>query len=252
MVPSLSNPTPENTISTMQSLTHESIGDRVHSILTKIRSAAAKAGRPEHSVRLVAATKTVSVEHILQGIDAGLSILGENRVQEALPKLEALVTAPVRWHFIGHLQRRKVRSIIGRFDLLHSVDSLDLAEEIDRRAGDAGVHQDVLLEVNIGGEPTKAGFRPEDVVQSVSTMAQFSHIRIKGLMSIPPPTTDPESARPYFRSLRELAHRIAAQQLPSVSMDELSMGMSNDYEVAIEEGATLVRVGTAIFGARHV
>lgn len=236
----------------MQPLTNESISDRIHSVLTKIRSAAGKAGRPEQSVRLIAATKTVSVEHILQGIGAGLSLLGENRVQEALPKIEALVTAPVRWHFIGHLQRRKVRSIIGRFDLLHSVDSLDLAQEIDRRAGEAGVRQNVLLEVNIGGEPTKTGFRPEDVVQSISTMAQLAHIRIKGLMTIPPPTTDPESARPYFRSLRDVAHRIGALQLPSVSMDELSMGMSNDYEVAIEEGATLVRVGTAIFGARHV
>ncbi len=236
----------------MQSLSLETISDRVHAVLTKIRSAADKVGRPAHSVRLVAATKTVSVEGIKQGIDAGLSILGENRVQEALPKRAALTLVSVQWHFIGHLQRRKVRSVIGLFDLIHSVDSLELAQEIDCRAGAAGITQDVLLEVNVGGESSKAGFCPDDVVSSVSTIAQLPHIHIKGLMSIPPPTTDPESARPYFRQLRDLAHCIEALHLPSVSMDELSMGMSNDYEVAIEEGATLVRVGTAIFGARHV
>ena len=239
-------------IGTMQSRSLESISDRVQAILKNIRSAADKVGRPVHSIRLVAATKTVSVERIQQGVDAGLTILGENRVQEAIPKRAALSSLPVQWHFIGQLQRRKVRSIIGLFDLIHSVDSLELAQEIDSRAGTAGVKQDVLLEVNVGGELSKAGFCPDDVVSSVSTMAQFTHLRIKGLMSIPPPTTDPESARPYFRQLRDVAHRIAALQLPLVSMDELSMGMSNDYEVAIEEGATLVRVGTAIFGERHV
>ncbi len=236
----------------MQRLPLETISDRVHAVLTKIRSAADHVGRPAHSIRLVAATKTVSVEEIRRGIDAGLSILGENRVQEALPKRSALTSAPVQWHFIGHLQRRKVRSIIGLFDLIHSVDSLELAQEIDCRAGIAGIQQDVLLEVNIGGESSKTGLCPDDVVSSVSTMARLSHIRVKGLMCIPPPTTDPESARPYFRQLRDLAGRIAALRVPSVSMDELSMGMSNDYQVAIEEGATLVRVGTAIFGERHV
>lgn len=236
----------------MQSSSLQSISDRVQTVLTNIRSAAEKVGRPAHSIRLVAATKTVSVEGIQQGIDAGLTILGENRVQEAIPKRAALSSAPVHWHFIGHLQRRKVRSVIGLFDLIHSVDSVELAQEIDARAGAAGLTQNVLLEVNVGGELSKAGFCPDDVVSSVSILAQLQHIRIKGLMSIPPPTTDPEAARPYFRQLRDVAHRIAALQLPSVRMDELSMGMSNDYAVAIEEGATLVRVGTAIFGERHV
>lgn len=230
----------------------EAIAKRVRSVLTKIRSAEEKAGRPAGTVRLVAATKAVTIEHIGEGVRAGLSILGENRVQEALPKIAAYTKAPVHWHFIGHLQRRKVRSVIGLFDLIHSVDSLDLAHEIDRRAREAGRQQNVLLEVNIGKESTKAGFHPDDVVQSVPMMAQLSHARIKGLMTIPPLTADPDLARPYFRKLHDLARQIAALDLPTVRMDELSMGMSNDYEVAIEEGATLVRVGTAIFGARHV
>lgn len=237
---------------TMEPLIPETIAKRVQSVLTKIRSAAEKAGRPAGTVRLVAATKTVTVEHIAEGVRAGLSILGENRVQEALPKIAAFTQAPVHWHFIGQLQRRKVRSVIGLFDLIHSVDSVDLMQEIDRRAGEAGRQQNVLLEVNIGREPTKAGFHPDDVVRSVPMMAQLSHTCIKGLMTIPPPTADPDSARPYFRKLHDLARQIAALELPIVRMDELSMGMSNDYEAAIEEGATLVRVGTAIFGARHV
>ncbi|MBI3356620.1 MAG: YggS family pyridoxal phosphate-dependent enzyme [Nitrospirae bacterium] len=229
----------------------ETIAERVQLVLSKIRSTAVKAGRSPGSVRLVAATKTVAVDRLWEGINAGLSILGENRVQEAVPKITALNQATVRWHFIGQLQRRKVRSIIGLFDLIHSVDSLELAQEIDRRAGEAGLCQDILLEVNIGREPTKAGFYSDDLVQVVSTMPRFSHIRIKGLMAIPPLTAEVELVRPYFQKLRELAGQVTALHLPSVMMDELSMGMSNDYEVAIEEGATLVRVGTAIFGARY-
>lgn len=236
----------------MEALIDGTIAQRVQSVLAKIRSAEEKAGRPGGSVRLVAATKTVTVDRIREGVSAGLTILGENRVQEALPKLTAFAEAPVRWHFLGQLQRRKVRSVVGLFEVIHSVDSLELAQEIDRRAGEVGCHQSVLIEVNIGNEPTKAGFSPDDVVQAVTTMAEFSHIGIRGLMTIPPQTDDPKSARPYFRKLNELAQQIAALKIPSVRMDELSMGMSNDYEVAIEEGATLVRVGTAIFGTRHV
>ncbi len=236
----------------MESFLQDTIETRVKSVLAKIRSAAEKVGRPASQVRLVAATKTVAIQQITEGVQAGLSILGENRVQEALTKIPAFNHCQVQWHFIGQLQRRKVRSVVGVFDLIHSVDSLELAQEIDRRAADAGLRQDVLLEVNIGSEPTKAGFRPDDVQQAVSDMARLSHVCIKGLMAIPPPTADPGSARPHFRKLNELAKMIDSQHFPSVKMEELSMGMSNDYEVAIEEGATLVRVGTAIFGARHV
>ncbi len=229
----------------------ETIAERVQLVLSKIRSAAEKVGRSPGSIRLVAVTKTVTVDHIREGIVGGLSILGENRVQEALPKIEAMTQTPVRWHFIGQLQRRKVRSVIGLFDMIHSVDSLDLAQEIDRRVGGAGYRQNVLLEVNVGGENTKGGFHPEDLMRVVSILAKLPHIRIKGLMAIPPPTPDPELARPYFRKVQQLASQIAALGFSSMVMEELSMGMSNDYEVAIEEGATLVRIGSAIFGARY-
>jgi pyridoxal phosphate enzyme (YggS family) len=235
----------------MEQLATEMIAQRVQSVLSAIRSAAEKVGRHPDRVQLVAVTKTVTVDRIREGIGAGLSILGENRVQEALPKVAAFAHEPVRWHFIGHLQRRKVRSVVGLFDMIHSVDSLELAQEIDRRAGEAGCRQDVLIEVNIGGESTKAGFHPDDLVQLVSTMVPLVHVRIKGLMAIPPPTAEAESARTYFIRLRELAAAITAQRIPGVAMDELSMGMSNDYEIAVQEGATLVRVGSAIFGARH-
>lgn len=236
----------------MEPPARETIAAHVHVVLSKIHRAAEKVGRPASSVRLVAATKTVGVDRIREGIEAGLSIFGENRVQEAVPKIAALMQTPVRWHFIGQLQRRKVRLVIGLFDLIHSVDSLELAQEIDRRTGDAGRCQDILLEVNIGNEPTKTGLPPDHIMQLMPAMAALAHIRIKGLMAIPPPTDGTEMARPYFRRLRDVATRIDEMRLPSVTMGELSMGMSNDYEVAVEEGATLVRVGTAIFGARHV
>ena len=229
-----------------------SVAERVRLVLENIRRAAERAGRLPDRVRLVAATKTVSVERIQEGIAAGLCLLGENRMQEALAKMERLRDAPVRWHFIGQLQRRKVRSVIGLFDVIHSVDSVELAQEIDRRAGQAGITQAILLEVNMGGEATKAGFHPDEIVDQIPTLAAMPHLRIQGLMTIPPPTPEPEQARSYFRGLRELAGRIADQRVAAVTMQELSMGMSHDYEVAIEEGATLVRVGTAIFGARHV
>jgi PLP dependent protein len=229
-----------------------SIGDRLRFILEQIRRAEQASGRAEGSVRLIAATKTVSVERIREAIVAGLMLAGENRLQEALPKLEALRGEPVRWHFIGQLQRRKARSVIGVFDLIHSVDSLELAQEIDRRAQAAGLRQDILLEVNIGGEGTKAGFQVEELERMLPQMGTLTHAVVKGLMTIPPPADAAEQTRPYFRALRELARRLSQQAVPQISMDELSMGMSNDYLVAIEEGATLVRIGTAIFGVRDV
>ncbi|MCA1958650.1 MAG: YggS family pyridoxal phosphate-dependent enzyme [Nitrospira sp.] len=236
----------------MESSGSETIAQRVHSVLSAIRTAAERAGRSPGDVKLVAATKTVTVDRIREGIEAGLSVLGENRVQEAVPKIAALAGEPVRWHFIGQLQRRKVRSIIGLFDLIHSVDSLELAQEIDRRAAESGCVQDVLLEVNVGGESSKAGFHPDGLESAIPAIAGLSHVRIRGLMTIPPPTQEAEAARVYFRKLRALGEAVAARKIPGVAMEELSMGMSNDYRVAIEEGATLVRIGSAIFGARHV
>ena len=235
----------------MEARAEGSISERLTSVLEQIHQAVQACGRREGTVRLVAATKTVPVERIREAVSAGLEIAGENRLQEALPKIEALRDVPVRWHFIGQLQRRKARSVVGVFDLIHSVDSLELAREIDRRAEAAGVRQDILLEINIAGEATKAGFGAEALHQQLPQFGALGHVRVTGLMAIPPAVQDAEQARPYFRAVRELAGRLSKQGIPNVSMDELSMGMSNDFRVAIEEGATLVRVGTAIFGARH-
>ncbi len=227
-----------------------SVGDNVRGVYERLCRAALAAGRREDSIRLVAVTKSVSIEAIREGLEAGLHILGENRLQEALPKIGALRGEPVRWHFIGRLQRRKVRSVVGVFELIHSVDTLELAREIDRRAKEAGHRQAVLLEVNVGDEATKAGFRADELISLLPELSGLSHMLVKGLMTIPPPTSDAEQARPYFRRVRELAQRLS-RIVPGLSMDELSMGMSNDYVVAVEEGATMVRIGAAIFGARR-
>ncbi|NOS76681.1 MAG: YggS family pyridoxal phosphate-dependent enzyme [Nitrospira sp.] len=236
----------------MESDADVSLARRVHQVLDRIRRAAERAGRPPGIVRLVAATKTVPAERIREGLGAGLTLLGENRMQEALSKVALLRDLSPRWHFIGQLQRRKVRDAIGTFELIHSVDSVELAQEINRRAGDAGVNQAVLLEVNVAGEASKAGFSPQVLMQELGFLGDLPHLRIQGLMTIPPPTEQPEDARSHFRGLRELGARIAAKGMSSLVMQDYSMGMSHDFEVAIEEGATLVRVGTAIFGARHV
>lgn len=234
----------------MESDADDSLARRVRQVLDRIREASERVGRLPETVRLVAATKTVSAERIREGLRAGLSLLGENRMQEALSKVASLRDLSPRWHFIGQLQRRKVRDAIGTFELIHSVDSVQLAQEINRRAGDAGVKQAVLLEVNIAGEASKAGFQPDALMRDLGILGSMPHLRIQGLMTIPPPTAQQEEARPYFRGLREIGARIAAEGIPSLVMQEYSMGMSHDFEVAIEEGATLVRVGTAIFGAR--
>lgn len=228
-----------------------SIGENLRLVIERVRLATQRSGRPDGSVRLVAATKSVGLDRIREGIAGGLTILGESRLQEALPKIEALRGDPVRWHFIGRLQRRKVRSVVGSFDLIHSVDSVELAEEISRRAQEAGLTQAVLLEVNLEGEATKSGFLPDELNGAMPRLGALSHMAVKGLMAIPPPTSDPEQARPYFRRLRELSLRLSRQAVSTVSLKELSMGMSNDYHIAVEEGATMVRVGTAIFGARR-
>ena len=236
----------------MESDADDSLARRVHQILDRMRRAAERAGRSPETVRLVAATKTVPAERIREGLGVGLTLLGENRMQEALSKVALLRDLSPRWHFIGQLQRRKVRDAIGTFELIHSVDSVELAQEINRRAGDAGLKQAVLLEVNIAGEASKAGFSPQVLMQELGLLGDLPHLRIQGLMTIPPQTARPEDARPFFRDLRELGVRIAAQRISSLVIQEYSMGMSHDFEVAIEEGATLVRVGTAIFGARNV
>jgi len=226
-----------------------SIAENLRSVEDRIAAAARRAGREPSSVRLVTVTKTVDRDRIRQAITAGAAILGENRVQEAKEKIEAFGKA-ANWHLIGHLQTNKAKYAVKLFDLIHSVDNRELAKELDRQAGKIGKVQDVLIEVSIAGEAAKAGVGIGDTVQLVKEAAGLKHIRVLGLMTMPPFSDDPERSRPYFRKLRDLADAVRKEAIAGVSMNELSMGMSGDFEVAIEEGATLVRVGTAIFGER--
>jgi pyridoxal phosphate enzyme (YggS family) len=226
-----------------------SIADNLKTVTNRIESAARRAGRDPSSIRLVAVTKTVDTERIREAVAAGAFILGENRVQEAKEKIERLGSL-ANWHLIGHLQTNKAKYAVKLFDLIHSVDNLELAREIDKQAAKAGKIQDVLIEVSIAGEAAKAGVAAESAADLVRAAARLKHISIKGLMTIPPFLDDQEQVRPYFRKLRELSVSIAKENIPGVSMNDLSMGMSGDFEVAIEEGATMIRVGTAIFGGR--
>lgn len=218
-------------------------------IHTEIEAAAALANRDPSGIRLVAVTKNKSAAAVEQAAAAGQVIFGENYVQELAAKA-AEVTKPVVWHFIGHLQSNKVRQIAGLVAMIHSVDRLSLAREIDLQWGKTGRTCDVLVQVNVSGETSKSGTTATEALTLVKDIATLSHLRIRGLMTMPPFFDDPEMARPYFRELRVLAETIDRAAIPGVSMNELSMGMSGDYRVAIAEGATLVRIGTAIFGDR--
>ena len=205
--------------------------------------------RDPDRVRLVAVSKKKPAAAIEAAVAAGQSLFGESYVQECVAKIDAVQSA-AEWHFIGALQSNKVKYLRGKVAMIHSVDRLSLAEEIDRQWGkDAGC-VDILIQVNLGEEASKAGTTAEQAVELVRQIAPLRHVRIRGLMALPPWYDDPEQVRPYFRQLRQLAGQVAALDLPNVSMQELSMGMSHDFEIAIEEGATLVRIGTAIFGAR--
>jgi len=211
--------------------------------------AARRAGRDIEKIRLVAVSKTVDADGIRQALEAGVKILGENYVQEAQKKIEALGHG-VAWHFIGHLQTNKAKVATRLFDLIHTVDRLSLAQELNRQALQQGRILPILLQVNLSGETTKFGARDLEISQMAEKLSAMEGISVNGLMTIPPFSSDPETSRPYYAELRKLGERLTQQKLPGIRMEELSMGMSNDFEVAIEEGATLVRVGTAIFGPR--
>lgn len=226
-----------------------SVAENFKVVMARIAAAAKRAGRDPSSVRLVVVTKTVDQDRIHEAVATGAAILGENRVQEAKEKIEALGRI-ANWHLIGHLQTNKAKYAVKLFDLIHSVDNLELAAEIDRQAAKIGKVQDILIEVNIAGEASKAGMAVRDAPVLVREAAKLKNISIRGLMTMPPYSENPEDSRPYFSVLRELAETIAKENISNVSMRELSMGMSGDFEVAVEEGATLVRVGTAIFGSR--
>lgn len=228
------------------------LSTKIQTTRDRIRRAAERVGRDPRSVRLVAATKYVSAPRVIEAIQAGLAICGENRWQEAQAKMQTVGQREgVEWHFIGRLQRRKLRWLVGRFGLIHSVESVEQAEEIQRRAQEQHTSQAILLEVNVGGEKSKGGFLPDELQAAVLKVNSFSRVSVQGLMTLPPWNPDSETMRPYFQRLKYLADQVRTMSLTNVHMHELSMGMSHDFEVAVEEGATLVRVGTALFGTRR-
>ncbi len=226
-----------------------SIAANLADINERIRAAALAAGRDPATVRLIAVSKTRPATDVAEAFRAGQVVFGENYVQELMEKTAA-VSDPVEWHVIGHLQSNKVKYIAGKVNLVHSVDRISLAREIDRHWGLLGLTCNILIQVNISGEASKSGATAAETVALVRECAALPHVAVKGLMTMPPFFDDPEKARPYFARLRQMAGLVEAERIPGVDMTELSMGMSGDFEVAIREGATLVRVGTAIFGER--
>lgn len=231
-------------------LLKERISRNLERVRKNIRAASARVNRDPSDIILVAATKTVGVQAISAALDHGIQVLGENRMQEAREKFQR-IGRRAEWHFIGHLQRNKVKYLFDIFTLVHSVDSYELAEEISRRAllkEDRVL--DILLQVNIGEEVTKYGFPPAVVAEEAKRIAALSNVRIRGLMAVPPLAGNPMESRPYFKRVMEIRREIEKMKIPRVNMDVISFGMSDDYEVAVEEGATHLRIGTAIFGTR--
>jgi len=224
-----------------------SIAENLERVREQIAQAAAKAGREVDEIELVAISKTHEAAKVRDAIEAGQTLFGESRVQEARVKIPELPSS-LRWHFVGHLQKNKIRHALPLFELIHSVDSLPLAEDINRIAEEEGLHPRVLLEVNVAGEGSKFGFAPEKLKAEMESLLALPRLSILGLMCIPPIAEEAEASRKYFVQLRELRERLQTEF--HVDLAQLSMGMTQDFAVAVEEGATLVRVGTAIFGER--
>jgi PLP dependent protein len=221
--------------------------ENLERVREEIAKAAAKTGRAADEIELVAITKTHAAERVRDAIEAGQTLFGESRVQEARAKIPEL-PSNIRWHFVGHLQKNKIRHALPLFEMIHSVDSLALAQDMNRIAEDEGMHPRVLLEVNVAGEGSKYGFAPDKLREQMKELLALPRLSILGLMTIPPLAEEAEGSRKYFIQLRELRDRLQTEF--RVDLAQLSMGMTQDYAVAIEEGATLVRVGTAIFGER--
>jgi pyridoxal phosphate enzyme (YggS family) len=226
------------------------ISDNLAWVKAQIAEAAQKVGRDPKNIRLIAVSKTVPEEKIIAAQKAGAELFGENRVQEALKKISHLGQDGFGWHFIGHLQKNKVKDVVGRFDLIHSVDSVALARVIDAKSQALGQSTRILIQVNVSGEASKFGIAPEELETTLRAIGKMKGIRVEGLMTIPPYDPDLEKSRKVFSRLRELRDHMAGLSIEGISLKELSMGMSHDFKVAVEEGATLVRVGTAIFGDR--
>jgi pyridoxal phosphate enzyme (YggS family) len=218
-------------------------------IVDRIHEAAVNAGRNAQDIKLLAAAKSQSVESVQAAIAAGVRLIGENYVQEAEDKRK-VISEPVEWHMIGHLQRNKVKAALNTFDLIESLDSVALALELDKEGRKKEKTVRTFIEVNLGDEQSKAGVGRDQVAELLKRIGDLSYVRVDGLMAVPPFKEDPEEVRPYFRALRNLQTELQALQISNVVLTELSMGMTHDYPIAVEEGATIVRIGTALFGAR--
>ena len=226
------------------------VAENLKLVEEKIQAACDKVGRSREDVTLIAVSKTKPVSMLQEAYDQGIRVFGENKVQELVDKYEVM-PKDIKWHMIGHLQRNKVKYLVGKASLIHSVDSIRLAEQIEKEYAKADEIANILIEVNMAQEESKFGITSEETEQLVREIAKFPHIRIKGLMTIAPYTDNPESNRVYFRNMKKLSVDIENKNIDNVSMSVLSMGMTGDYQVAVEEGATLVRVGTGIFGERN-
>ncbi|MCP4118787.1 MAG: YggS family pyridoxal phosphate-dependent enzyme [Desulfobacteraceae bacterium] len=226
------------------------IKNRLQTIQDEIRSAAGAAGRNPDEVLLVSVSKRKSAALVKEAVDAGVTILGENYIQEAIDKIETLGEIPAAWHFIGHLQSNKARFAVKHFDLIHTVDSLKLAREINKQAKKIGKVQKILIQINISEEASKSGTGADEALALAKEISPFENVSVRGLMGMPPFFDAPEKARPFFKAMAEIKSAIEGENIPNISMEHLSMGMSGDFRVAIEEGATMVRIGTAIFGER--
>jgi hypothetical protein len=226
------------------------IAANINKIKQRIAVAAVRVGRDPHSIKLMAVTKTVPPERILKAIEAGVTLLGENYVQEAKDKI-ALIGDSARWHMIGHLQTNKAKYAVKLFDCIHSVDRLELAQELDRRARPGGSKINILVEVNVSGEQTKNGVPALEAMDLIQRLSHLDNLAVHGLMTMAPYADNPENSRPYFKALRNLRNDILRTGIIGIRMEELSMGMTDDFEVAIEEGSTIIRVGRAIFGERQ-
>jgi len=227
-----------------------SIAANLKVIRDRIHSACSRSGRDPSSVCLIAVTKTVPAHIVRAGVEAGLNVLGENYVQEARAKMEQLSDLPVSWHFIGHLQSNKARLAVESFEWIHTLDRASLARELDRQAHRQGRRVPVLLEINVGDEGSKSGIPAREARSLFDLASSLDGIAVRGLMALPPYEEEPEAVRPYFRRMRELLGELRQAAPRPEELSELSMGMSHDFEVAIEEGATMIRVGTALFGPR--
>jgi pyridoxal phosphate enzyme (YggS family) len=224
-----------------------SVAENLERVREQVAEAAAKVGRAVDEIQLIAITKTHAAERVREAIEAGQTLFGESRVQEARAKIP-LLPASLRWHFVGHLQKNKIRHALPLFEVFHSIDSLALAHEMNRIADEDGIHPRVLLEINVSGEGSKFGFKPETVRAEMESLLALPRLSIEGLMTIPPLAENAEASREFFAQLREF--RDALEKEFDLKLPQLSMGMTTDFTVATEEGATLVRVGTAIFGER--